>query len=219
MKLAKRVMLVLSLVCISSNVASSDTANTAKIEELRKKADEIREVMPKIRAELYKQYPNPDDSDGRVVHELVQATETCAVPICVMAFEFVHKNPWILSENESIMKVAQEGLTKPLQEEIDFNTMYVRLAEVSKAYKKELDSRHPKNCSSCRTWRYPFGRCSLLHQHYNELMKLTESWAGTLATFHARDPQAFIQFKAIEAAVKASEEKTVQVAKKTKTTD
>lgn len=216
MKLLKKVILVFWLVGINSNIQSSDAAHAAQLVELSKEIDQMRTGLPKFKAELYRQYPNPNDGDGKEVHGLFNTIEASLVPLAVKELELARKDPWILSEDKSILQVARTGLSEPSPEELDAGKIHKSFVEVVSAYKKELDKRHPKHCSSCRSWRHPFGRCSQLHQHYNELVKPLVQFMATIVVIHSRDPEVLLKARSIHNAIKASSNQTVQ---ETKTPD
>ncbi len=98
--------------------------------------------------------------------------------------------------------IAKQGLTELSPEAVHNNASkaYCLAAKKIRAYKRELDRRHPAWCFSCRSLRHPLGRCRIVHQHYEGCLKPLVEVMAIAALAQANDPEVYV--KAEQLAVK-----------------
>lgn len=213
MKLLKKVVVVLSLMHIGPIASSDEAAQCALRKEtfelLAERAELLRD-LPYLETELYKQYPNPDDPEGKEVHRLFLTVPTQMLKITEKRLELARKDPWLLLENNAINAIAGQGLTELSPEDMRSNAskLYCLAAKKIRAYKRELDRRHPACCSSCISWRYPLGRCRIVRQHYEECLKPIVEVMAIAAVAQSNDPEVYV--KAEQLAVKVRDAQALQ---------
>lgn len=204
----KIVVCVVSLVCLNSTMYSADAAAGA-IGELSACLQQVSASLPKFEQELHKQYPNPDDSQGREVHRLFNEAKSTLVPVIEDQLKLMREHPWTLTEKDSIFKGLVAQLPTMPPEKNDANKSYLYYVQMTQVYKQELDRRHPESTCTCA----PLRPCKWLHKEYVQYMQPMQRLLQAAMVSQSKEPDLFVKFHAIADAVQANPGPSIKKAK------
>lgn len=205
MKLLKRVVFVVSLVCLNSTTYSAD----AVIAELSACLQQVSALLPKFEQELHKQYPNPDDSQGREVHRLFNEAKSTLVPVIEDQLKLMREHPWTLTEKDSIFRRLAAQLPTMQPDKNDANKAYQCYVQMTQVYKQELDRLHPESSCTCSSVR----PCRLLHKEYVQYMQPMQRLLQAVMVSQSKDPDLFVKCRAIAGAVQENPGPSIKKAK------
>lgn len=207
MKLLKRVVLVLSLVCISSNVHSADKPRIETLQELRARVERIHALMPEVKKELRRQYPNPHEPQAIELYRFFNGVHAPIVNIFSEASAILRENPWLEQQADLIYQASQQAELVPHTDLTDIVKCFAAESRQLVLYKHQLDSAHPQKCLSCKKsflTRKPV--CSKLREEYQKLSSIMLDLADKVAPIQQRDPHIGEKYQKVIAAVGARQQ-------------
>lgn len=203
MKLLKRSMFVVAVVCVHISIESADKPRIETLQELRANIETTHALMPELQKELQRHYPNPKDAQAVEVYRLFKEVDCPVAKIFHEAAATLRKNPWLEQQTYSIYEASQRSESVVLSPQDQTDTVKLLAATIKKIvlYKNQLDSSHPQPCSFCKksswTRKTP---CSKLHKEYQKLSSLL-LLADKAAEIESRDPQVGEKYQKIRTAV------------------